>query len=427
MLSLKFIRENPDLVREAIAKRRDTAPLDEILALDERRRALLVEVESLKAHRNQTSQQIGRMKEKPPELIAEMRTVSDRIKELDAEVGSVEAELERLVLYVPNVPHPSVPVGEDESDNVEVRSWGTPGALPPLGGPAGFPLRPHWEIASELGIIDFDRGAKIAGSGFVAYMGLGARLERALISWMIDLHVERHGYTEVFPPFLASRPSMAGSAHIPKFEFDMYRLEEDDLFLIPTAEVPLTNLHRDEVIPVESLPLYYTGYSACFRREAGSAGKDTRGLLRMHEFNKVEMMKYVRPETSYDELEKLTQDAEEVLRLLELPYRVVAMCTADLGFGQTKKYDLEAWAPGVERWLEVSSCSNFEEFQSRRANIRFRPAPGAHLEYVHTLNGSGLATPRTLVAIIESYQQPDGSIVVPAVLRPYMGGVDTIR
>lgn len=427
MLSLKFIRENPDLVREAVAKRRDSAPLDEILALDERRRSLLVDVESLKAHRNQMSQQIARMKEKPPELIAEMRQLSDRIKELDAEVDTVEAELERLVLYVPNIPHPSVPVGEDESDNVVVRTWGTPGTLPTTGRPAEFPLRPHWDIASELGIVDFDRGAKIAGSGFVAYVGLGARLERALINWMIDFHVERHGYKEVFPPFLANRASMAGSAHIPKFEFDMYRLEEDDLFLIPTAEVPLTNLHRDEVIPVESLPLYYTGYSACFRREAGSAGKDTRGLLRMHEFNKVEMMKYVRPETSYDELESLVQNAEEVLQELEIPYRVLEMCTADLGFGQTKKYDLEAWAPGIERWLEVSSCSNFEEFQARRANIRFRPAPNARLEYVHTLNGSGLATPRTIVAIIESYQQPDGSVVVPKVLRPYMGGVEVIR
>jgi seryl-tRNA synthetase len=427
MLSLKFIRENPDLVRQAVAKRRDTAPIDEILDLDERRRSLLAAVESLKATRNQTSQQIGRMKEKPPELLAEMRRVGDRIKELDAEVASAEGELERLLLFVPNLPHSSVPEGEDESDNQVIRTWGDPERLPTTGQAADFALRAHWDIATELGLIDFERGTKIAGSGFVLYTGRGARLERALINWMIDLHVDKHGYGEVFPPFLANRASMAGSAHIPKFEFDMYRLEEDDLFLIPTAEVPLTNIHRDEVLAAESLPIYYTGYTACFRREAGSAGKDTRGLLRMHEFNKVEMMKYVRPETSYDELESLVQSAEEVLRQLELPYRVLEMCTADLGFGQTKKYDLDVWAPGVGRWLEVSSCSNFEDFQARRANIRFRPAAGAKLEFVHTLNGSGLATPRTMVALIESYQQQDGSVVVPQVLRPYMGGLEVIR
>ena len=427
MLSLRFIRENPDLVRQAVAKRRDTAPVDEILALDERRRALLSESESLKALRNQTSQQIARMKEKPAALIEEMRRTSDRIKALDAETAEVEAELERLLLYVPNVPHPSVPVGESEEDNVVVRSWGDIETLPGTGRPVDFRLRPHWDIARELGIIDFERGAKIAGSGFLLYVGLGARLERALINWMIDLHVERHGYVEAFPPFLASRASMVTTTQIPKFEFDMYRVEGEDLFLIPTAEVPLTNVYRDEVIPVDKLPLYFTGYSACFRKEAGSAGKDTRGLLRVHQFNKVEMVKYVLPETSYEELEKLTHDAEEVLQLLRLPYRVLEMCTADLGFGQTKKYDLEVWAPGVQRYLEVSSCSNFEDFQARRGNIRFRRAPGAHLEHVHTLNGSGLAAPRTVVAILESYQQPDGSVLVPEVLRPYMGGVEVIR
>ncbi len=427
MLSLKFIRENADLVRQAVAKRRDTAPIDEILSLDERRRSLLTEVEALKALRNKVSQQIGRMKEKPAALIEEMRQTSERIKALDAEVATVEAELERLLLYVPNVPHPSVPEGEDESDNVVVRTWGEAGILPMTGKAADFPLRPHWDIATELGIIDFERGAKVAGSGFIAYVGLGARLERALINWMIDLHVQRHGYKEVFPPFLANRASMVGSAHIPKFEFDMYHLEAEDLFPIPTAEVPLTNLHREETLTADQLPIYYVGYSACFRREAGAAGKETRGLLRVHQFNKVELMKYVRPETSYEELESLTRAAEEVLRQLRLPYRVLEMCTADLGFGQTKKYDLEVWAPGVGRWLEVSSCSNFEDFQARRANIRFRRAAGAHLEYVHTLNGSGLATPRTLIAILESYQQADGSVVVPEVLRPYMGGLEVIK
>ena len=427
MLSLKFIRENPGLVRQAVAKRRDTAPIDEILALDERRRALLTESEQLKAVRNQTSQQIAKMKERPTALFEEMRRTSDRIKVLDAEVGQVESELERLLLYVPNVPHPSVPEGASEEDNVVSRTWGDRSVLPGFGGAPDFPLRPHWDIARELGIIDFERGAKIAGSGFILYLGLGARLERALLNWMIDLHVEKHGYVEAFPPFLANRASMVGTTQIPKFEFDMYKVEDEDLFLIPTAEVPLTNAHRDEVIPVERLPIYYTGYSACFRKEAGSAGKDTRGLLRVHQFNKVEMVKYVLPETSYDEVEKLTANAEEVLQLLRLPYRVLTMCTADLGFGQTKKYDLEVWAPGVQRWLEVSSCSNFEEFQARRENIRFRRAPGAHLEYVHTLNGSGLAAPRTIIAILESYQQPDGSVVVPEVLRPYMGGVEVVR
>lgn len=427
MLSLKFIRENPDLVRRAVAKRRDTAPVDEILARDERRRALLTESESLKALRNQTSQQIARMKERPPALIEEMRRTSDRIKELDAEVAEVESELERLLLYVPNVPHPSVPEGESEEDNRVIRAWGDVDVLAGTGRPADFTLRPHWNIAKELGIVDFERGAKIAGSGFVLYLGLGARLERALLNWMVDLHVERHGYTEAFPPFLANRASMVTTTQIPKFEFDMYRIEGEDLLLIPTAEVPLTNIYRDEIIPVEKLPLYFTGFSACFRKEAGSAGKDTRGLLRVHEFNKVEMVKYVLPETSYEELDKLTQNAEEVLQQLRLPYRVLEMCTADLGFGQTKKYDLEVWAPGVQRFLEVSSCSNFEDFQARRGNIRFRRAPGAHLEYVHTLNGSGLAAPRTIVAILESYQQPDGSVLVPEVLRPYMRGVEIVK
>lgn len=427
MLSLKFIRDNPELVRAAVAKRRDTAPVDDILVLDERRRGLLSEVESLKARRNQTSQEIARMKEKPPELIAEMRRVGDRIKDLDAEVAGVDTELDRLLLYVPNVPHPSVPEGASEEDNIVARTWGDTDALPSTGRPADFTLRPHWEIASELGIVDFERGAKIAGSGFILYTGLGARLERSLINWMIDLHVERHGYKEVFPPFLANRASMIGTAQVPKFEFDMYRLEAEDLFPIPTAEVPLTNAHRDEVLAGEDLPLYYCGYSACFRREAGSAGKDTRGLLRVHEFNKVEMVKFVLPENSYEELESLTGAAEDVLRGLNLPYRVLEMCTADLGFGQTKKYDLEVWAPGVGRWLEVSSCSNFEEFQSRRANIRFRRAAGSKLEYVHTLNGSGLATPRTMVAILEAYQQADGSVIVPEVLRPYMRGAEVIR
>ncbi len=426
MLSIKFIRENPEMVRAAIKSRHDSAPIDELLATDERRRQLLTEAESMKAQRNQASQEIGRSGEKPPALLAELRQLSDRIKELDVELAAIDAQLDELLLMVPNLPHSSVPYGASEDENVVDREWGDPNLLPD-GSPAGeFPLQPHWDLATNLGIVDFERGAKIAGSGFVWYAGLGARLERALINWMIDYHVQHHGYTEVFPPFLASRAAMVGSAHVPKFEFDMYHLEAEDLFPIPTAEVPLTNAHREEVIPVEQLPIYYCGYSACFRREAGAAGKDTRGLLRVHQFNKVEMVKFTLPETSYEELESLTAAAEDILRALKLPYRVLKMCTADLGFGQTKKYDLEVWSPGVQRYLEVSSCSNFEDFQARRANIRFRREAGAKLEYAHTLNGSGLATPRTLVALLESYQRPDGSVVVPEVLRPYMGGAEVI-
>ncbi|MDH7482663.1 MAG: serine--tRNA ligase [Armatimonadota bacterium] len=424
MLDAKFIRSNPDKVRDGIQKKMmDVSVLDEFLEVDALWRGRLAEVEQLKALRNSVSEEISRMKRAGQDAsaeIARMREVSDRIKELDAEVRELEDRLQKALLMIPNIPHESVPIGEDEKDNVIVREWGKPREF-------DFQPLPHWELAARLGLVDFERGSKITGSGFILYMGLGARLERALINFMADLHTSKHGYTEVFPPFLANRSAMIGTGQIPKMEFDMYRLPDDDLFLIPTAEVPITNIYREEILDGRELPIYLTGYSACFRREAGAAGKDTRGLLRVHEFNKVELVKFVLPETSYDELEKLTADAEEVLQALEIPYRVRLLCTGDMSFASAKTYDIEGWAPGVEQWLEISSCSNFEDFQARRMNLRFRREPNAKPEFVHTLNGSGVALPRTFVAILENYQQADGSVVIPEVLRPYMGGVEIIK
>ncbi|MDO8587672.1 MAG: serine--tRNA ligase [Armatimonadota bacterium] len=423
MLDAKFIRQNPDVVRQALVNRQSaTEPLDEFLELDEARRRLLTESEGLKAERNRESEEIAKMKRAGQDAAAEiarMREVSDRIKELDAQVKEIEERLDLVTLNIPNVPHPTTPVGKDAADNIPIKTWGEPRKF-------DFDPVPHWEIGPVLDILDFERGSKITGSGFILYKGLGARLERALFSWMLDLHVQKHGYTEVFPPFLVNRQSMIGTGQIPKMEEDMYRCNEDDLFLDPTAEVPVTNIHRDEILSAEDLPIYYTAYSACFRREAGAAGKDTRGLLRVHQFNKVEMVKFTTPETSYDEHEKLLQNAEEVFQLLEIPYRVLLLCTGDISFAAAKCYDVEAWAPGVGQWLECSSCSNFEDFQARRANIRFRPDKGAKPEFVHTLNASGVALPRTFIAVMENYQQADGTIVVPKVLRPYMSGVEVI-
>ncbi|MCL5026243.1 MAG: serine--tRNA ligase [Chloroflexi bacterium] len=419
MLSLRFIREHPDLVREGVAHKGDTAPVDEILRLDCERRELLAEVEALRARRNEVSQQIGRMKQKPPELIAEMRQLGDRIKELDARVDQVDADLNGLLLLVPNLPHPSVPVGLDDRDNIEVSRHGE---LPTF----DFEPLPHWEIADRLGIADFERGVKVSGPRFYFLRGLGARLERAIIDWMLELHSREHGYLEVAAPYLVRRESMTGTGQLPKFEEDAYHCEVDDLFLIPTAEVPVTNLHRQEILDAGVLPLKYACYTACFRREAGAAGRDTRGMIRVHQFVKVELVKFTEPSTSYQELEKLLDDACDVLRRLAIPYRIVQMCTGDLGFSATMKFDPEAWLPGQDRYVEISSCSNFEDFQARRANIRYRPAPGAHPEFVHTLNGSALAVGRTLAAILENYQQADGSVAVPEVLRPYVG-VDVIR
>jgi len=424
MLDPKLIRSNPELVRQGlINKGVDPGILDEYLRVDELWRARLTEVEQLKALRNSVSEEISRMKRAGQDAsaeIARMREVSDRIKELDAEVKEYEEKARDALLLVPNLPDKSVPVGRDASENIVVRQWGEPREF-------NFTPAPHWEIATNLGLIDFERGTRLSGSGFILYTGLGARLERALINWMLDLHTNHHGYKELFPPVLVNRDAMIGTGQLPKFEFDMYRLPDDDMFLIPTSEVTLTNVHRGEILDASQLPIYYTAYSPCFRREAGAAGKDTRGLLRVHEFDKVEMVKYTLPESSFDELEKLVTDAEDVLQGLGLPYRVVLLCTGDLtGQSSAKTYDLEAWAPGVEQWLEVSSCSNCTDYQARRMNTRFRREPGAKPEFVHTLNGSGVALARTFVAILENYQQADGSIVVPEVLRPYMGGVEVI-
>lgn len=419
MLSLKLVREQPDLVRESLRQRGQTAPIDDILALDERRRQLLTESETLRARRKQTSAQIAKMKEKPESLIAEMREVGDRIKTLEAELAKVEEELNYLLLLVPNIPSSTIPVGPDASANVMVREWGTPRQF-------DFTPLPHWELGERLGIIDFERGVKLAGARSYVLRGNGARLERALIEFMLDTHTTRHGYVEVAVPYLVKREIMVGTGQLPKFEADMYRDDAEDLFLIPTAEVPVTNLHREEIIEPGTLPLYYVCYTACFRREAGAAGRETRGLIRVHQFDKVEMVKLVAPETSYDELEKLLGDAEDVLKALELSYRVMLLCTGDLGFSAAKTYDPEVWFPGLDRYVEISSCSNFEAFQARRANIRYRPAPGEPVQYVHTLNGSGLAVGRTLAAVMENYQQADGSIVVPEALRPYMHGVEVI-
>jgi seryl-tRNA synthetase len=418
MLDVRRIRGEPDAVRARLAVRGKTetdAALDRILALDEERRALVGEGDGLKARRNAASQEVGARKragQDAEELMAEMRTVNERIKEIDARLREVETETDALLLGIPNTPNPAVPEGGEESNRV-VRTWGEPRAF-------DFAPRPHWDIAADLGILDLPGGAKVAGSGFPAYRGMGARLQRALVSWMIDLHAEEHGYTEVSTPFLVNRASMTGTGQFPKFEDDAYVLPADDLSLIPTAEVPVTNLHRDELLAPERLPIAYVAYSPCFRREAGAAGKDTRGLLRLHQFEKVELVRFERPERSAEALEELTGHAERVLQLLGLPYRVLLLAGGDLGFSSSMTYDLEVWAPGVDRWLEVSSCSNFVDFQARRAGIRFRPAAGEKPEFAHTLNGSGLALPRTVVAILENGQQPDGSVVIPEVLRPYL-------
>lgn len=424
MLDARFIRSEPDKVRQALINRNmDTALLDRFLELDEQRRSTLIEVEALKAERNAVSDEIAKMKKAKQDAtgeIARMREVSQRIKEMDTGLAEIEDKLSAVVYDIPNMPSTTTPVGKDASENVIVKYWGEPRKF-------DFEPIPHWELATSLDIIDFERGSKISGSGFILYKGLGSRLERSLFNWMLDVHTSEHGYTELFPPFLINRKAMTGTGQLPKFEEDMYHTDKgEDLFLDPTAEVPVTNIYMDEILDADKLPIYHTAYSACFRREAGSAGKDTRGLLRVHQFNKVEMVKFVKPETSYDEHEKLLANAEVILQRLGIPYRVVLLCTGDISFSAAKCYDLEIWAPGVGTWLEVSSCSNFEDFQARRANIRYRPEPGAKPEFIHTLNGSGVALPRLVVSLIENYQQADGTVVIPEVLRPYMG-VDAIR
>ncbi len=426
MLDLKFVRENPEKVVSAMKRRRIDLDLSEFLNLDRKRRSLLQEVEALRRKRNEASAEIGRLKkagEPAEEQVALMREVGDRISALECDVRSVEDAQESILLQIPNIPHSSVPDGKDENDNVELRRWSPEGGEPSR---FSFEPRPHWDIAEYLDIVDFERATKITGARFALYKGMGALLERALINFMLDLHTTEHGYVETLPPFMVNRQSMTATGQLPKFEEDLFKVEGGAYYLIPTAEVPVTNIHRDDMLPEEKLPLLYTAYTPCFRREAGSYGKDTRGLIRQHQFNKVELVKFTTPETSYDELEKLTHDAEDVLKRLGLPYRVVALCTGDMGFASAKTYDIEVWLPGQGRYREISSCSNFEDFQARRGNIRFRRQDGKRNEFVHTLNGSGLAVGRTFVAVLENFQQPDGSVIIPEALRKYMGGVERI-
>jgi seryl-tRNA synthetase len=423
VLEPKFIRANADEVRAAIENKGEQVDLDEYLSLDEERRRTLTEADELKAERNRVSKEIAEAKRgggDPDAKIAGMRELSQRIKEMDERLKAIEERTSSLLMWIPNVPHPSVPVGRSEEDNVIIRTWGEKPEF-------GFRPVPHWDIGEALGLVDFKRASNIAGSNFSLFKGWGARLVRGLVGFMLDMHTRRHGYTEVWPPSLANRDSMAGTGQLPKLEDDMYLCDVDDFFLIPTAEVPLTNLHRGETIDGTLLPVCYTAYSPCFRREAGSYGKDTRGLNRVHQFDKVELVKFVEPETSYDELESLVANAETVLQALGLHYRVNLLCTGELSFAAAKCYDLEVWSPGQERWLEVSSCSNFEDFQARRAGIRYRPSTGGKTRYVHTLNGSGVALPRTIIAIMETYQTGDGKLRVPESLVPFMDGVEVIE
>jgi seryl-tRNA synthetase len=414
MIDIKLIRENPEVVFQAMERRGEgRAPVDEIIGLDTAFRQLLQEAEALRARRNDVSKQISRMKEKPPDLIATMRQVGDRISQIEAESNEITARLEDKLLRLPNLPAADVPPGKDSQDNIEVRSWGKPKEFT-------FTPLPHWELAEKLGIIDFQRGVKLSGTRFYVLRGQGAQLQRALINFMLDLHVNTHGYTEIFPPFMVKRESLVGSGNLPKFADNLYHDVEEDYWFIPTAEVPLTNLHRDEIMAPGTLPVYYAAHTSCFRREKMAAGKDSRGIKRGHQFEKVEMYKFVEPETSGNELDKLTHDAEDICQKLGLPYHVIQLCTGDMGFAAAKTFDIEVWAAGCREWLEVSSCSNCGDFQARRANIRYRPDPESKPRFVHTLNGSGLALPRVMISIIENYQQEDGSILVPGALRPYM-------
>uniref|UniRef100_A0A7C4EKN1 Serine--tRNA ligase n=1 Tax=Thermodesulfovibrio aggregans TaxID=86166 RepID=A0A7C4EKN1_9BACT len=424
MLDIRLIRQNPDILREVLKKRGYEIDFENFINLEQERLFLLRDIEKKRALRNAVSQEIANLKKsesdrhKAEELISQMRRLGNELSILEQRLRETEEKVQNFLLFIPNIPHYTVPVGKDETENVEIRRWGKP---------PEFDFEPlnHWDIGEILGIIDFERAGKIAGSRFAVMKGIGARLERALINFMLDLHVSK-GYIEVFPPLLVNRASMTGTGQLPKFEEDLFRTVEPEFYLIPTAEVPVTNLHREEILSEDDLPIYYVSYTPCFRREAGSHGKDVRGLIRQHQFNKVELVKFVKPEDSYDELESLTRDAEEVLQKLGLHYRVVSLCTGDLGFAASKTYDIEVWLPGQGRYREISSCSNFEDFQARRANIRFRRRGKKGTEFVHTLNGSGLAIGRTVVAILENYQQKDGSVIIPEILRPYMG-IEVIR
>ncbi len=421
MLDPRFVRENIELVKASLSRRFYDIDLDEFIEWENKRLQLLREAEKLRNQRNVVSEKIGRLKKQGIEaedLINEMRAVSERIKTIEDSLVDLDNRIINFLLNLPNIPHHTVPFGKDDTENVEIRRWGFPREF-------DFSPLNHWEIGELLDIIDFNRGGKITGSRFTVMKGLGAKLERALINFMLDLNTSK-GYKEIFPPLLVNADSMIGTGQLPKFEAELFKIVDPEYYLIPTAEVPVTNLHRDEILSEDQLPLYYTAYTPCFRREAGSYGKDVRGLIRQHQFNKVELLKFVKPEDSYEELEKLTADAEDILRKLQLPYRTVVLCTGDLGFSSAKTYDIEVWLPGQQRYREISSCSNFEDFQARRAKIRFKREGKKGTEFVHTLNGSGLAIGRTVVAILENYQQKDGSVIVPEVLRSYMG-VEIIR
>jgi len=420
MLDLKFIRENPELVKKGIENKNEKSKVDEVLKLDNERRKLIIQADELKAKRNQVSSQIPQMKKAGQDVssvLTEMKRVSDQIAELDSNLNNVENELNKILMYIPNIPHESVPIGKSSEENVEVRRWL----------PEGFSFNQsnnvldHIELGKKLKILDFERGAKISGSGFPLYIGKGATLERALINFMLDYHLQNHGYKEVFPPFLVNADSMRGTGQLPKMVDDMYFIDKDELYPIPTAEVPITNIYRNEILNEKDLPIKYVGYSACFRREAGSYGKESKGFLRVHQFNKVEMVKFVFPGTSLDELEILVKDAEDILRALKIPYRILMLCTGDLSFAAAKCYDIETWSPSENRWLEASSCSTFGDFQARRSNIRFRNEKTKKPEFIHTLNGSGLATSRLMVSLLENYQTPEGKVIVPKVLQKYTG------
>ncbi|MBL4937645.1 serine--tRNA ligase [Clostridium sp. YIM B02515] len=425
MLDIRRIRNNPDEVKKLISSRGEVyvAYIDEILQLDEKRRELLVQVETLKSKRNQVSAEIPKLKkagQDVTEVMAEMKKVGDEVKELDSNLAEIDEKIQNILLRIPNTPNPNVPEGKSDADNIEVRKWGEPSSF-------NFEPKAHWDLGTKLDILDFDRAGKITGSRFTVYKGLGARLERAIINYYLNTHIDVAGYTEILPPLMVNRKSMTGTGQLPKFEEDAFKITGTDYFLIPTAEVPVTNLYSDEILSGEELPIKHVAYSACFRSEAGSAGRDTRGLIRQHQFNKVELVKFTKPEESYNELEKLTNDAERVLQGLGLPYRVVRLCMGDLGFSSATTYDIEVWMPSYGRYVEISSCSNFEDFQARRANIRYKETPKDKPQYIHTLNGSGVAIGRTVAAILENFQQEDGSVIVPEALRPYMGGAEVIR
>ncbi|CAG7838782.1 seryl-tRNA synthetase [Clostridium novyi B str. ATCC 27606] len=426
MLDLKRIRNNPEEIKNIMQNRGedfDNKLIDDVVALDERRRQILVEVEKLKSKRNSESSQIGKLKKEgkdTSDVMAEMKKLSDEIKAFDVELNEVDEKIKYIMLRIPNIPNPNVPDGESDEDNVEIRKWGEVTKF-------DFESKAHWDIGVDLGILDFERGGKISGSRFTIYKGLGARLERAIINYFLDMHTIDHGYTEILPPYMVNRESMTGTGQLPKFEEDAFKVENNGYFLIPTAEVPVTNMYRNEILNGEDLPIKHAAYSACFRAEAGSAGRDTRGLVRQHQFNKVELVKFVKPEQSYDELEKLTRDAEDVLKGLGLPYRVVRICKGDLGFTAALKYDIEVWMPSYNRYVEISSCSNFEDFQARRANIRYKDSQKSKPEFIHTLNGSGVAIGRTVAAILENYQNEDGTVTIPEALRPYMRNLEVIK